>query len=98
MFDAVTWSLQRDVHLSSFKHSASTYSDFAVAAPNKPDWPAMLFYRLGEKKFVSSQPLLTQLNVFNDRQKCTVLLAPGQHDSQDLLPLIGFSNAEKVYI
>ncbi|KAH9251164.1 hypothetical protein BASA81_011063 [Batrachochytrium salamandrivorans] len=56
-------------------HASKQTGELAVAAPSKPDQPSMLFHRLGDKKFVTGKRLI-DFNATNDKQKCTVLLAP----------------------
>ncbi|KAH9247100.1 hypothetical protein BASA81_015293 [Batrachochytrium salamandrivorans] len=77
----VKWPLRRDVCLSPPKYTVNTShvnkatTRGVFAAPNKPDRPSMLLYRLEEGGFGSGMRLI-QFNAVNDPQMCTVLLAP----------------------
>jgi hypothetical protein len=55
-------------------HAGKSSAKSIVAAPTKPDRPSLLLYRLGTK-FVKGLPLI-RFNAVNDKQMCTVLLAP----------------------
>ncbi|KAH9252248.1 hypothetical protein BASA81_009850 [Batrachochytrium salamandrivorans] len=81
VLDGVKWPLRRDVCLSPPKYTVNTsHANKATtrgvfAAPNKPDRPSMLLYRLEEGGFGSGMRLI-QFDAVNDPQMCTVLLAP----------------------
>ena len=56
-------------------HKSKATARGVVAAPNKPDRPSLLLYRLGDSEFVKGMAL-KNFNAVQDRQECAVLLAP----------------------